>query len=165
MSAAPKVNQSHPFMNRDVFMSLTNEMSHVLKSMANIDVDFQKPFVSTEWKSPKEISVILNLDDPSYKGRVCFHFDKDVAKKIIENMIGAPVEEGSPDILDGVGEVSNMFYGSTKTKLNTLGFSLNVSLPKPLWTKDLPPNISNCLSMIVPLKIENKDCFVEISIF
>lgn len=162
---APKINQNHPFMNREVIINLSNEMSNVLKMMAELEADFQKPFVSLDWRSPKEISVLLSLDTPNYKGTVCFHFDKKVAQKIIENMTGSAVDENSPEILDGVGEVSNMFYGAAKTKLNDIGFDLKISMPKPLWTKDLPEVIESHISMVVPLQIDGKDCFVEIIVF
>ncbi len=165
MSAAPNLKSGHPFMNRDVVMNLSNGMSTTLKLMADIEAEFGKPFADSNWSSPKEISVFLVLNTPSYKGKVQFHFDILVAKKIIENMIGSEVDQNSPEILDGVGEISNIFYGAAKTKLKDLGVDLNMSLPQPCWTKDLPKNIGGQTSMIIPFKIENKDCFVEILLY
>jgi chemotaxis protein CheX len=162
---APKINASHPFMNRDVILNLSNGMTATLKMMANVDSSFEKPYTSTHWKSPKEISVYLILDTDAYKGQVLFHFDKDVAKKIIENMVGSAIAEDSADILDGVGEISNIFYGAAKTKIKEAGIDLNMTIPKPCWTKDLTPITNKSISMIIPFKIENKDCYVEIIIF
>lgn len=162
---APKIDLTHPFMNRDVILNLSNGMTTTLKLMAQIDAHFEKPYASTDWKSPKEISVFLVLDTDAYKGQVLFHFDKAVAKKIIENMIGSSVPEDSPEILDGVGEISNIFYGAAKTKLKEAGFDLNMTIPQPCWTKDLPEMVTKSLSMIIPFKVEDKDCFVEIVLF
>ncbi len=162
---APKIDVTHPFMNRDVILNLSNGMSTTLKMMADIEASFEKPYASVDWKSPKEISVFLILDTDSYKGQVLFHFDKAVAKKIIENMVGSAVAEDSPEILDGVGEISNIFYGAAKTKLKEAGFDLKMTIPQPCWTKDLPPVTNKSLVMIIPFKIENKDCFVEIILF
>lgn len=160
--AAPKLNPEHPFMNREVILNISNGMSTTLKLMANIDAEFKTPFVDLNWSSPKEISVFLVLDTDFYKGQVLFHFDKSVAQKIIENMIGSTVDAESPEMLDGVGEISNIFYGTAKTKLKAVGFDLNMSIPKPCWTKDLPAMLNKKVGMVIPFQIENKDCFVEI---
>ncbi len=165
MSAAIKQQSEHPFMNRDVILNLSNGMSTTLKLMANIDAHFEKPFADSNWKSPKEISVFLVLNTETYKGQVQFHFDLMVAKKIIENMVGSAVDENSPEILDGVGEISNIFYGAAKTKLKDLGLDLNMSIPQPCWTKDLPEQLNKAIKMVIPFKVENKDCFVEIILY
>jgi chemotaxis protein CheX len=162
---APKIDNEHPLLNRDIILNLSNGMSHTLKLMANVEAEFTKPFSDPKWNSPKEISVVMVLDTPFYAGHIMFHFDKMVAKKIIENMIGAEVDENSDEILDGVGEISNIFYGAAKTKIKEQGFDLNMSIPKPYLTKDLPALVSKSVCMIIPFKIENKDCFVEIVLF
>jgi len=166
MSAtALKIKSEHPFMNRDIILNLSNGMSTTLKLMSNIDAHFEKPFTDNTWKSPKEISVFLVLNTAAYKGKIQFHFDILIAKKIIENMVGSSIDENSPEILDGVGEISNIFYGAAKTKLKELGLDLNMSIPEPCWTKDLPETVGLLTRMIIPFKIENKDCFVEVILF
>jgi chemotaxis protein CheX len=164
MSVAIK-QSDHPFMNRDIILNLTNGMTTTLKLMANVDAHFEKPFANSKWKSPKEISVFLVLNTDSYQGQLQFHFDIMVAKKIIENMVGAEVDENSPEILDGVGEISNIFYGAAKTKLKELGLDLNMTIPQPCWTKDLPEHVGQSIKMIIPFKVEDKECFVEIILY
>ena len=101
-----------------------------------------------------------------FKGQILFHFDKQVAKTIIEKMMSLEIlDENSSELLDGVGEISNMFYGTAKMKLNEIGFKLSMSTPHPCWTKDLPPVASSKANMIVPFKIITKHCYVEIIIF
>lgn len=165
MSAAPKINPDHPFLNRDVIMNLSNGMTNTLKVMANIEAHFEKPFSDINWSSPKEISVFLTLNTVLFKGQVLFHFDKNIAKKIIENMVGSTVEEDSPEILDGVGEISNIFYGAAKTKLKDVGYDLNMTIPQPCWTKDLPEMLNKTAGMIIPFKIDGIDCFAQIVLF
>ncbi len=165
MSAAPKINTSHPFMDREVVMSFGNGVIEVLKMMADVEAHFEKPFAAMNWQSPTEVSVHLTLSSDPYKGKIQFHFDKAIAKSIIEKMTGAGIEPDSPEILDGVGEISNMFYGAAKTKLNLQGYNLNMSLPKPCWTKDLPKPIATLTCMVIPFKISTALCYVEIIIF
>lgn len=161
MSFANKISPEHPFMNREVILNFTNEMSNTLSMMAQVEASFGKPFITANFKSPNEISVYLILNTDQFKGKVQFHFDKDIAKTIIGNMVGADMQENWNDVLDGVGEISNIFYGSAKTKLNEIGFHLNSSSPHPCWTKNLPINIGQSLCMVIPFMIQDKECFVE----
>ena len=164
MSAAAKINTQHPFLNKDVILNLAGEITNTLKVMANIEARFEKPFAIANWKSPKEISVVLALDTAELKGKIHFHFDKYVAQEIISNLTGSQINEDSEEMLDGVGEISNIFYGAAKTKLNQIGFHLTLSSPHPCWTKDLPPTVGHSICLIIPFKVSDKDCYVEIII-
>lgn len=166
MTAAKKIDASHPFMDRNVIMNLANGVTNTLKTMADVVAQFEKPFVSEGWKPTTELSVSLDLSLAPFKGQIRFHFDKQVAKTIIEKMTSSEIlDENSNELLDGVGEISNMFYGTAKTKLNEIGFKLSMSTPHPCWTKDLPVVASSKATMIVPFKIIAKHCYVEIVIF
>ena len=165
MSAAPKININHPFMDRLVVLSFANGVVEALKTMSDISAEFEKPFAALNWRSPSDVSVYLTLNSDSYKGRLVFHFPIGVAKAIIEKITGSEVQEDSDDVLDGVGEISNMFYGAAKTKLNTSGFNLTMSIPKPCWTKSLPQPMSDSTCMLIPFKVLNEMCYVEIVLF
>ena len=164
MSAAFKVDVQHPFMDREVVLNIANGVVETLKILADITADFEKPFVADHWQSPTEVSVYLNLNSEPFCGKIHFHFDVKVAKYIIETLTGSSVPSDSDEILDGVGEISNIFYGSAKTKLNGIGYNLKMSLPTPCWTKDLPPSPDSKKCMIIPFKVNNALCYVEIVI-
>jgi chemotaxis protein CheX len=166
MSAAKKIEPGHPFMDGNVIMNLANGINTTLKTMTDLVANFDKPFIGQNWKPTSEFSVFLDLGVDPFKGQIFFHFDKLVAKTIIEKMTGAALDEGnSEEILDGLGEVSNMFYGSAKTKLNELGFKLKMSIPHPSLTEKLPPRVGENTAMVIPFKVLGKNCFVEIVIF
>lgn len=166
MSTAKKIDAGHPFMDSSVILNLANGINTTLKTMTDLVANFDKPHVGENWKSPTEFSVTLELSVPPFKGLLLFHFDKTVAQSIIEKMTGSAVESSNTtEIMDGIGEVSNMFYGTAKTKLNELGFKLQMSVPKPGLTADLPTPVGEFKNMVIPFKIIGKSCFVEILIF
>lgn len=164
MSAANKSPGHHPFMDKEVLLNLTNGVAETLKTMADMSTHFEKPFISTSWAPPNEISVFLNVESDPFRGMIYFHFLKSVAELAIEKLTGSKPTPDSPEILDGVGEISNIFYGLAKTKLNQLGFQLKLSQPHPYWTKELPPRIGNTVSLVIPFKIENQACYIEIAL-
>lgn len=166
MSAAKKIEAGHPFMDSTIILNLANGINTTLKIMTDLVANFDKPFVGQNWVPTTEFSVFLDLSVDPFKGQILFHFDKLVAKSIIEKMTGSTLEEDKNDeILDGLGEVSNMFYGTAKTKLNELGFKLKMSIPHPYLTKKLPLRVSDGTVMVIPFKVLGKSCFVEVVIF
>ncbi len=166
MSTATKLNPHHPFLDRDVILSLANGVTETLQTMASTKANFEKPFVSKDWTSPCEIAVFLDLNSDPFKGQVRFHFDKVVATKIIEKMTGTTIDDvGNLELLDGVGEIANIFFGLTKTKLNAIGFKLNMSTPHPCLRVDLPPVLGDKTFLIIPFKVDQVLCFVEMILF
>ncbi|OFZ29289.1 MAG: hypothetical protein A2622_07680 [Bdellovibrionales bacterium RIFCSPHIGHO2_01_FULL_40_29] len=166
MSAATKLNPQHPFLDRDVILSLANGVTETLQTMAQTVANFEKPFVAKEWQTPCQIAVFLELNADPYHGQVRFHFDSSVARGIIDKMLGPQVEEMKMDeILDGVGEISNIFFGLAKTKLNTIGFKLNMSTPYPCQSADLPAIVGEKTLLIIPFRVEQALCYVELILY
>ena len=165
-TAKKKIDIGHPFMDGAVIMNLANGINTTLKTMTDLVASFDKPFVGVNWKAPTEFSVVLELSVDPFKGILLFHFDKSVAQSIIEKLTGSAIDSANnTEILDGIGEVSNMFYGTAKTKLNESGFKLKMSVPKPQMTNELPVPVGEFRNMIIPFKILSKNCFVEIVVF
>lgn len=166
MSTAAKLSPQHPFLDRDVILSLANGVTETLQTMAQTVANFEKPFVAKEWQTPCQIAVFLELSSDPYHGQVRFHFDSNVAQGIIEKMLGQKTEKMKvADLLDGVGEISNIFFGLTKTKLNSIGFKLNMSQPHPCESSDLPPLVGEKTLLIIPFRVDNTLCYVELVLF
>ena len=166
MSAATKLNPQHPFLDRDVILSLANGVTETLQTMASTVANFEKPYVSKDWVTPCQIAVFLELHSEPFRGQVRFHFDNAVAKGIIERMLGSEIDQiDNVELLDGVGEIANIFFGLAKTKLNAIGFKLNMSTPHPCLSKDLPPLLGEKTLLIIPFKVDEKLCYVEMILF
>jgi len=164
MSVAYKFN-NHPFLESQVILSLANGVVETLKTMADVDAEFEKPFAVMNWQSPADVSVHLSLNTNGFKGRLLFHFTNNVAKEIIERMTGENVGDGMEQIFDGVGEVSNIFYGAAKAKLNAVGFNLTMTIPKACYSSQLPKFTQDTTCMLIPFKVLGETCYVEIILF
>jgi chemotaxis protein CheX len=111
-------------------------------------VEFINPFVlSTQnvfktmlGKSLTRGNLCLNQDMPltqevigmiglcgQCQGMVAFSIGHATAMKATELMIGAPVAELNSDVMDTVGELTNMIAGAAKTQL--AAFNMSISLP------------------------------------
>lgn len=164
MGAAPRISQLHPFLNSAVIVNLSNGVVETLKTMAHVASIFEKAFVEKSWKAQGEISVYLNLESPPCYGQVRFHFSRKVLADICKNMIKEEVALDSPDLVDCLGEISNVCYGFAKAKLNSQGYSLKMELPHASKTEDMPPVESKYPHIIIPFKVLNETCYIEIII-
>lgn len=165
MSTAPKISKEHPFLNRDVILNFSNGVIETLQTMAGVESSFEKAYVEKNWHAPNEISVYLDLQSEPYTGQIRFHFNKAVLAGLYEKMTDQAVDPNAPEIVDCLGEISNMCYGYAKGKLNEKGFTLKMTLPHPSNTADLPEVYSQHPHIIIPFKVFNEVCHIQIVIF
>jgi|GEM_PF-3303745 len=165
MSTAPKIAEAHPFLNREVILNFSNGVAETLQTMAGFTISFEKGFVEKNWKAKNDISVYLDLKSPPYTGQIRFHFNKTVLVALFEKMLGQTVDPNSNEILDCLGEISNMCYGYAKAKLNEKGFALQMTIPHPSATTDLPEVFSRHPHIVIPFKVLEQACQIQIIIF
>lgn len=93
-----------------------------------------------------DVSAIIGITG-SGTGGVVLSFPKDVACKVVSQMLGEELLEVDQDVTDGIGELVNIITGNAKRDLVKHGFNdLTVSLPnvvigkhRMVWrSKDLP---------------------------
>lgn len=165
MSTAPKIAPQHPFLNSEVILNFSNGVAETLQTMAGVSISFDKGFVEKNWKAKNDISVYLDLKSPPYTGQIRFHFNKVVLVTLFEKMLGQTVAPDSNELLDCLGEISNMCYGYSKAKLNEKGFALQMSIPRPSATKDLPEVFSRHPHIVIPFKVLEEQCHIQIIMF
>lgn len=164
MSAAAKDLNTHPFLEHEVMINLSNGVDETLQMMASVASIFEKAFIEENWKPPADVSVYLEVQSPPSFGQIRFHFSRKALNELYKRMMN---EEAAPDlkqIVDCVGEVSNVCYGYAKSKLNREGYSLGMALPRPGKTEDLPHVESKHPHMIIPFKVFNETCYIQIVI-
>ncbi len=165
MNSVKKFEPVHPFLNRDVILNLSNGVVETIETMAGVKSTFDKPFVEKNWKPTNDISVFLNLNSSLFKGRIYFHFNKLALVHLYEKIMGETVDADSVEIIDCLGEISNICYGFAKAKLNDKGLKFQMSIPQPCKTVDLEPIESSKPHIIIPLVVHNYACQIQIVIF
>lgn len=163
MSAAFKISAlKNPLFEKIVVGNICAGIKDTLAQLGPFSTEFQPHFYATDWAIPTPISVILNLKQDEQPVQVRFHFDPKPIVDILEGMIGDKVDPESQDILDGVGEISNMIYGLIKSKTNNSGFSFGMSRPEACFTKDIPPSVNpHRESLVIPFSVNGSICHFE----
>ena len=137
-------------------------ISETIKILGADQVSFQPVMIEKKWKPHAEITVIMDIKMIDEPMQVRLHFESAPIIFILESMLGSKVEPKSADLLDGLGEISNMIYGLIKTKANSNGFSLGMTRPVACFSENNPPIVSrNHYSIIIPFQVNTHQCFFE----
>lgn len=167
MSTALKLSAlKHPVFEKLVVENICAGIQGTLSQLGPFKTEFKPHFLAHTWVVPSPISVIVNLKQNEQPLQVRFHFDSKPVIEILEGMLGDKVDPESQDILDGVGEISNMIYGLIKTKASSAGFQFGMGRPEACFTKNLPQNVNpNSQSLVIPFTINDSICHFEFVVF
>ncbi len=130
--------------------------------MANATCKFEKPFVQRNWLPQADGTGVIELKSLKHRGFLHIHFPKDAIMKILENMVGEAPKEFDNEVLDGISEITNIVYGAMKAKLNPLGYDFKMASPKAEFTKNLNQLERTNKQLIIPIKVIDYNCFLEI---
>jgi chemotaxis protein CheX len=89
-----------------------------------------------------------------YKGVLAIHLPKPVAMTITSTFLGMDIAEVNADVLDAIGELTNMIGGSVKSMLSENGRDIELSLPSTLTAEKYIFQIrENANLQMVPFKV------------
>lgn len=153
----------HPFQDANVINAFASGVKNTLSEMAQMNCDFERPFVEKEWTPTADATGVMELKSNQHTGYLHIHFPKEAICEIMSKMLGEPTNEFNDEVLDGVGEITNIVYGTMKAKLNPLGYEFKMATPKADYTKNLPDsNGPGNKHLIIPFKVSGIDCAIEI---
>jgi chemotaxis protein CheX len=118
-----KVEYINPFISSTI---------SVFDTMLGCQLTRKDPYVKGSTQPEHEISGIIGLSGRA-KGTVVLSLSRDAALKAAEAMLGEPTEDVNADVIDAVGELTNMIAGGAKAQLER--FEMNLSIPNVITGK------------------------------
>lgn len=144
----------------DVIAAKINELTTIdpNKKRFKLDVDFINPFIDSAMKTLNklcgvnnieamkphllgeekleiDISGVLGITSPYFRGSISISFDDNVYRDIISKMLEENISEVDINNQDGAAEIINIIFGQTKAILNQRGYSLERAIPSVLRGK------------------------------
>lgn len=104
-------------------------LKNVIKTMASIELEVEKPKRKTNEISHGDVSGIIGMVGPQVKGSMAITFDKDLAFNIMKNMLGDAASTIDEEVRDMVGEMTNMICGGAKNSLYDQGYEFEMAVP------------------------------------
>ncbi len=136
---------------------------NVLKTMAFTEATPGKPYLKKEPTATGDISGIVGLTG-EVEGSLSITFTEPCICHIVSNMFGEPVEGINPDVVDAVGEITNMISGDARRELEEKGVVLKGSLPSVITGKGHTINhITSGPVIAIPFETQAGSFTVEVS--
>lgn len=106
---------------------------NVFRTMAACELKRGKPFLAEGVHPTHEISGVIGLSGKAI-GTVVLSLDESVALKVTAAMLGEEPAEMNGDVVDAIGELTNMIAGSAKAQFEHL--EMSVSLPSVIMGRN-----------------------------
>ncbi len=136
----------------------------VLKTMAFVEPKAGSPYIKNDDFAHGDISGIIGLAG-SFKGSLALSFSSTCILNIVSNMLGEQITEINNDIIDAVGEITNMVSGAARKNLEMDHLAINSSLPTVIFGKDHKiTHVMGGPSIIIPFETDNGSFVVDICI-
>lgn len=103
----------------------------IFTTMVMMDITAGEPIVG-EMRSLKSSTTGMIGLAGLYKGMLAIHIPNEIAMAITSSFLGMKVEDVNEDVLDAVGELTNMLGGSVKGILSENGRDIELSLPSTI---------------------------------
>lgn len=123
-------------MNVEFINPFINATVNVLRTMGGVSPRPQKPHLKNGSRSYGEVTGIIGLAGKEAKGSFAVSFSKSCIVKVVSNMLGEEVQDLEGDIMDAVGEITNMISGGARAELENKGYSFEMAIPSIISGKD-----------------------------
>jgi chemotaxis protein CheX len=119
----------------------------VFKTMLSIQMTMGKPSVKTTNLTCGEVTGIIGFAGDK-KGTLSLAFSKETATFIYKSMTGEDTPAVNADVVDAVGELTNIISGQARVEIEKIGCKLNASLPTVIMGQDVAVNFITKLPVI-----------------
>src|SRR5690554_2148066 len=116
-------------MNVEFVNPFLASLQNVLSMMAQIDLKPGKAALKKDDRAHGDVSGLIGMIAPQTKGSFSISFEESLAIEIMHKMLGEKPTHINNDIIDMVGEITNMVTGGAKKILGEKGFDFDMASP------------------------------------
>ncbi len=109
---------------------------NVIKTMARTDAKPGKPFVKNHESAKGDVTGIVGLTGLKAKGSMAVTFTESAILHIYSQMLDEKADKISDEIVDCVGEITNMICGGAKAILSGKGYKFEMAIPSMIAGKN-----------------------------
>ena len=106
-------------------------VKYVFKAMLDVDIEARAPFVNEARKSKGDITGVMALTgaEGDQKGMLAFSTSSQGALQIYKKLMHQKFEEINAEIIDGMGELTNIISGRARYELEKENIHLYAHVP------------------------------------
>jgi chemotaxis protein CheX len=150
-----KVEYINPFLSATI---------SVIETMAMTKVTPGKPGLKSGNKSWGSVTGIIGMASDKLRGNAIVSFEEKAILGIVSRMLSEDFTSVSQDVLDAVGEITNMIVGNAKRDFSEKGYVFDMAIPLMVVGKDLEMSqMGKGPTVSVPFGTEFGNFVVEIN--
>ena len=140
-----------------------NATKNVLETMCQTSVTASKPYLKGDMVSYGDVSGIVGMASDSVTGCMVLSFTEPCILQIVANMLYEdPKEKIDADIIDAVGELTNMICGGARAQLAKIKSNFDLATPTVIKGKGVEISyFSEAPTIVIPFTTEHGDFVVE----
>jgi chemotaxis protein CheX len=108
---------------------ILNATKEVVTMMTQFEVQVGKPYVKKPGDSSGDISGIVGVVSPGFKGSISLSFSETGFLKILSKMLNEESKTITEENKDAVAELLNIIFGHAKKVLNDQGMNIQPAIP------------------------------------
>jgi len=136
----------------------------VLKTMTFTDAETGKAYLKKDDIAHGEVSGIIGITG-DIVGSLAVSFESNCICGIVNSMLGEQYSEPTRDVLDAVGELTNMISGVARTKMEKDGLSVFAAIPSVIIGKDHTiTHILKAPSIVIPFSTPHGHFVIDICV-
>jgi chemotaxis protein CheX len=148
-------SSANPLMDKRLIVAFVDGVSNILNTMAMTPVKPTKPFIEPSFTFKGDVIGTIGMTSKSWRGSLFLCFSKESILSIMQNMLGEEYKEVNQEVRDGVGELTNMVYGSAKAALNQLGYEFDMAIPTVITGDFTVSQTSKGVTLVIPFELPN----------
>ena len=146
-------------MDAKIINAYVTSTTNAVQTMARVKFNArQKPYLKKEGVPLCDVSATIGITG-SFVGAITVNFDKIDACAIASNKLGEKHEELDDNVLDAIGEISNMVAGGAKAE----GLNYKISIPTISSGKTISHHFAPGLpTVVIPFETEAGNFTLEV---
>jgi len=141
-----------------------NATLNVLETMAFIKSKAQKPYLKKDNAAKGDVSGVVGFTGET-NATVFITFDESCIVKVVSNMFGEQIDEINDEIIDAVGELTNMISGQARRELEEIGKVFQGGIPSVVSGKNHElKSMTKGPKIAIPFKTEFGSFTIEVVI-
>jgi chemotaxis protein CheX len=150
-------------MNVEFINPFITALLNVVGMMGHTELTSEKPRIKKNDVSLGDVSGLIGMVGPKTKGSLSITFEKSLALRIMQRMLGEKLKEIDEEVTDMVGEITNMVSGGAKKELSKKGYDFDMATPIVVsGTNHTIDHIHEGHIIIIPFDSDSGKAFIEI---
>jgi len=137
---------------------------NVLRTMAFTEVKAGKPYLKEGKEATGDVTGTIGFSGDA-TGSLSITFDEPCIVKIVSNMFGEEITQANEEVLDAVGELTNMISGDARSRLEKHGYAIRAGIPSVISGKGhIIKTFHDGPCIAIPFSTSGGDFAVEIHV-